>query len=171
MRLIGILLFALAASAADFNWPQFRGPAAGGSGSGSPPIEWNGESAKNILWKTEIPGLGHSSPVIWGDRIFLTSAVAASGESSLKVGLYGDIEPVEGEGSQNLNVYCLDRKSGKILWQRTAASGPPKIKRHPKSTHANPSPATDGKRLVVFFGSAGLYTYDLDGKLLWKKDF
>ncbi len=165
-----IFLFSLLA-AADSNWPQFRGPSASGVGSGSPPLEWNGESGKNIRWKTEIPGLGHSSPILWGDRIFLTSAVPAAGESALKLGLYGDIKPVEGEGEQAFRVYCLDRKSGKILWQRTAASGPPKIKRHPKSTHANPTPATDGKHLVVFFGSEGLFTYDLDGKLLWKKDF
>jgi outer membrane protein assembly factor BamB len=93
------------------------------------------------------------------------------GESKLKVGLYGDIAPVKGEPAQSFNVYCLDRKSGKILWQRVAVSEQPKIMRHPKSTHANPTPATDGKHLVVFFGSEGLFTYDLRGKLLWKKDF
>src|SRR5206468_1317627 len=71
---------------------------------------------------------------------------------------------------QSFQVYCLDRKTGKILWQQTAVSGSPKIKRHPKSTHANPTPATDGKYLVVSFGSEGLYTYDLNGKLVWKKD-
>jgi outer membrane protein assembly factor BamB len=140
-------------------------------GAGAPPTEWNVESGKNIRWKTVIPGLGHSSPVVWGDRIFVTSAVPAAGESSLKVGLYGDIAPVKGEPAQSFNVYCLDRKSGKILWERVAASGPPKIMRHPKSTHANPTPATDGKHPVVFFGSEGLFNYDLDGKLLWKKDF
>jgi outer membrane protein assembly factor BamB len=156
---------------ADSNWPQFRGPDADGVGAGSPPIEWNGESGKNILWKTTIPGLGHSSPIIWGDKIFVTSAVPESGESKLKVGLYGDIAPVKDEGAQKFNVYCIDRKSGKILWERTAASGIPKIKRHPKSTHASPTPATDGKRLIVSFGSEGLFAYDLNGKLLWQKDF
>jgi outer membrane protein assembly factor BamB len=156
---------------ADSNWPQFRGPAAGGVGAGSPPVEWNGESGKNVLWKTTIPGLGHSSPIIWGDKIFVTSAVPESGESALKVGLYGDIAPVKDEGAQKFNVYCIDRKSGKILWERTAASGIPKIKRHPKSTHASPTPATDGKRLIVSFGSEGLFAYDLNGKLLWQKDF
>lgn len=170
-RLSLTLILALSACAADANWPQFRGPSASGIGTGTPPLEWNGETGKNVLWKTEIPGLAHSSPVIWGDRIFLTSAVPAEGTAALKVGLYGDIKPVENEGVQNLSVYCIDRKSGKILWQRTAYSGQPKIKRHPKSTHANPTPATDGKYLVAFFGSEGLYTYDFDGKLVWKKDF
>jgi outer membrane protein assembly factor BamB len=174
MRLCTIYLLALAALAADAtnaNWPQFRGPSANGVGAGAPPIEWNVESGKNIRWKTAIPGLGHSSPVVWGNRIFLTSAVPASGESSLKVGLYGAIAPVKGEPAQSFNVYCLDRKSGKILWERVAASGQPKIMRHPKSTHANPTPATDGKHLAVFFGSEGLFTYNRHGKLLWKKDF
>jgi outer membrane protein assembly factor BamB len=156
--------------AADSNWPQFRGEGASGVGTGSPPVEWDGESGKNILWKAEIPGLGHSSPIIWGDRIFITSAVPEAGESTLKVGLYGDIKPVEGEGPQKFNLYCLDRKTGRILWERTAAAGQPKIKRHPKSTHASPTPATDGKRVVVSFGSEGVYSYDFNGKLLWKLD-
>jgi outer membrane protein assembly factor BamB len=172
LRLLArVLVSASAALAADSDWPQFRGPGASGVAAGNPPSEWNGESGKNILWKAAVPGLGHSSPVIWGDRVFLTSAVPASGEAALKLGLYGDIQPVEGESAQSLNVYCLDRRTGKILWQRTAATGQMKVKRHPKSTHANPTPATDGKHLVVFFGSEGLYTYDLNGKLLWKKDF
>ena len=159
------------AAGASSNWPQFRGPEAGGVGNGAPPLKWDGEKGDNVLWKSEIPGLGHSSPVVWGDKIFVTSAVPASGEATLKVGLYGAIQPVEGEGSQSFTVYCLDRKSGKILWQRVATSGQPKIKRHPKSTHANPTPATDGKTLVVSFGSEGLFAFDLDGKQLWKKDF
>jgi len=156
---------------ADSDWPQFRGRGASGLGTGTAPAEWNGESGKNVLWKTPIPGLGYSSPVIWGDRIFLTSSVAASGAAAeVKLGLYGAIQPVKDEGVQSFNVYCIDRKSGKVLWTRTAATGDPKVKRHPKSSHANPTPVTDGKNLVVFFGSEGLYNYDLNGKLLWKKD-
>ena len=164
------ILFALSALGADVNWPQFRGTAAMGVSAGNPPIEWNGENGKNVLWKTEIPGLGHSSPIIWGDRIFLTSAVSESGEAKLKTGLYGDIGSVNDEGVQKFNVYAVDRKTGKIVWERTAASGVPKIKRHPKSTHASPTPATDGQHLLVSFGSEGLFAYDLNGKLLWKKD-
>jgi outer membrane protein assembly factor BamB len=102
--------------------------------------------------------------------MFVTSAVPEAGESPLKVGLYGDIKPVEGEGPQKFNVYCLDRNSGKILWERTATTGQPKIKRHPKGTHASPTPATDGKHVVVSFGSEGLFAYDFNGKLLWKHD-
>lgn len=161
---------AAAAIASAAGWPQFRGPAASGIGTGNPPLEWNAETGKNVLWKTGIPGLGHSSPIVWGGRIFLTSAVPAKGESALKLGLYGDVKPVEGEGPQSFNVYCVDRKTGQILWERTATGGQPKIKRHPKSTHGNPTPATDGKHLVVSFGSEGLFVYDLDGKLLWKKE-
>lgn len=165
------LLLVVSALAADSNWPQFRGPDASGVGTGTPPLEWNGDSGKNILWKTPIPGLGHSSPVIWGDRIFVTTAVPEKGNAALKVGLYGDIAPVKGEPPQAFKVYSLDRKTGKILWERTAISGQPKIMRHPKSSHANPTPATDGKHLVAFFGSEGLYCYDFTGKLLWKTDF
>src|SRR6476620_7349356 len=137
MKLFTLSLLSFAALASD--WPQFRGPSASGAGAGSPPLEWNGPSGKDILWTTKIPGLGHSSPIVWGDRLFVTSAVPASGEPALKLGLYGDIEPVKGEGPQRLTVYCIDRKSGKILWQRTASDGQPKIKRHPQSTHANPT--------------------------------
>jgi len=172
LRASSIALLTTAAFAGSSDWPQFRGPGASGVGSGSPPTEWNGESGKNILWKAPIPGLGHSSPVIWGDKLFVTSAVsvAADKDAPLKVGLYGDIKPVENEGPQKFNVYCIDRKTGKLLWERTAFEGEPKVKRHPKGSHASPTAATDGKRLVVSFGSEGLYAYDLNGKLLWKKD-
>jgi outer membrane protein assembly factor BamB len=167
---LAVAFIALLAFSGDSDWPQFRGPAASGIGAGNPPVTWDGDSGRNILWKTEIPGLGHSSPIIWGDWIFVTSAVAEKGESSLKTGLYGDITPVKDEGPQKFKIYCIDRKSGRIVWERVAASGVPKIMRHPKSTHASPTPATDGKRVVVSFGSEGLFAYDMSGKLLWKKD-
>jgi outer membrane protein assembly factor BamB len=108
--------------------------------------------------------------VVFGDRIFITTAISESGNQTLKPGLYGDIAPVEEAAVYSWKVYCLDRKTGRMIWERTAHTGVPKIKRHPKSTHANPTPATDGKRLVAFFGSEGLYCYDFHGKLLWSKD-
>ena len=153
------------------NWPSFRGPRASGVAEGhSTPTEWNVESRQNVVWKTPIPGLSHSSPVIWGDWICVTSAVPEGGESPLKVGLYGDIQSVDDEGAHQWTVSCLNKQDGSVLWQQVAHAGVPRVKRHTKSTHANSTPATDGRYLVAFFGSEGLYTYDLDGNLKWKKD-
>ena len=112
-----------------------------------------------------------SSPIIWGDRVFLTTAIRKDGEQPLKVGLYGDIKPVEDDSEYTWNVICLDKKTGKEVWNEVAFEGVPKIKRHTKASHANSTPATDGKHVVAMFGSEGLYCYDMDGKLLWKKDF
>ncbi len=152
-------------------WPSFRGWFARGIAEGyRTPVQWNGETLQNVQWKVPIQGMGHSSPVVFGDRIFLTSAVSGKGKQDLRVGLYGDITPVEETTVYSWMVFCLDRKTGRIIWERTAHTGIPKIKRHPKSTHANPTPATDGKHVVAFFGSEGLYCYDPDGKLLWSKD-
>jgi outer membrane protein assembly factor BamB len=129
------------------------------------------ETAQNVLWKAPVPGLGHSSPVIWGDRIFVTSAISGKQDPQLKVGLYGNIDPVEDETAHRFMLYCFDRKTGKMLWERTVHEGVPQVKRHTKASHANSTPATDGKHVVVFFGSEGLHCYDFAGKLLWKKSF
>ncbi|MCO6438739.1 MAG: PQQ-binding-like beta-propeller repeat protein [Phycisphaerae bacterium] len=152
------------------NWPQFRGPHARGVAKGfALPTRWNASETNNVRWKAPIPGLGHSSPVIWGDKLFVTTAISAKGDS-LKVGLYGDISPVLDKSEHEWKVYCLDKMSGEIKWERTAHKGVPTFYRHTKATQANCTPATDGEHLVVFFGSEGLFCYDLDGRLLWKKD-
>ncbi|MBB6051217.1 PQQ-binding-like beta-propeller repeat protein [Armatimonas rosea] len=156
---------------ATIHWPQFRGPGASGIAEGSKlPTVWNVEEKKNVLFKTPLPGLGHSSPIIWGDKVFVTTAVSPK-NNNLKVGLYGDIEPVADDSEHQWQVHCLHKRTGKILWQQTACKGVPKIARHPKSTQASATMATDGKRVLAFFGSEGLYCYDLAGKLLWKRDF
>ena len=153
------------------DWPQFRGIAAQGIAEGpAPALTWNLKTGERIAWKAEIPGLGLSSPVVWGNLVCLTTAISGKADASLKPGLYGNIAPVEDDTEHEWRVYCLDKQSGKVAWQHTAHRGVPKIKRHTKSTHANSTAATDGQHLVVFFGSEGLYTYDLSGKLLWKKD-
>lgn len=158
-------------AARTVNWPQFRGERASGVAHGcKPPVEFDVPSGKNVAWKTPIPGLGHSSPVIWGDRVFVTTCISGQKDPQLKVGLYGDIMPVQDDTEHRWLTYCLDKSTGKILWKQEAYRGVPKVKRHTKSTHANCTPATDGKRLVALFGSEGLYCYDLDGKLLWKQD-
>jgi len=158
---------------ADGEWPQFRGPSASGVAPGkAPPSTWDATSGDNIRWKTKTPGLGYSCPVIWGDRIYLTSAVdSREADPTVRVGLYGDIQPVNEDWPHRFVVLCLDRKDGKILWEQTAHEGVPKVKRHPKASHANCTPATDGKHVVAFFGSEGLYCYDAAGALKWKKDF
>lgn len=153
------------------NWPSFRGPSATGVAKGHPtPAEWDSNSGHNIRWKTPIPGLAHSSPVIWGDRIFVTTAVKGEGESVLKVGLYGDIKSEKEDTVFDWRLYCIDRKTGKILWTRQCHSGKPKVKRHAKSTHANATACTNGKFVVAFFGAEGLYCYDVEGNLIWQKD-
>ncbi len=152
-------------------WPQFHGYM--GSGildKANIPVTWDVKTGENIRWNTAIPGLAHSSPVIWDDKVFVTSAVSSTQGDSIKIGLYGDIDMALDSSIQEFKVYCLDRKTGKIIWDRVADKGIPKERRHTKSTYANPTPATDGKHLVVSFGSQGLFCYDFTGKLLWKKD-
>jgi outer membrane protein assembly factor BamB len=131
---------------------------------------WSVDSAKNIKWKTQIPGLGHSCPVVWDNFLFVTTAANSTNSESLKVGLYGDIDEANDSTEHEFKVYCLDKHSGKIIWERVAHKGIPKSKRHTKSSQANCTPVTDGKYLVVHFGSEGLYCYDLKGNLIWKKD-
>lgn len=168
LSLVCICLLSISAGAQ--NWPQFRGPAASGVvEGGTAAVTWNADKSENTRWKTAIPGLGHSSPVVWGDKIFVSTAVSTAKDET-RYGLYGDVAPVKDDPKHTWKVYALDKQTGKILWERIAYEGLPKVKRHPKSTHADSTPATDGKYLVVLFGSHGLYAYDLKGKLLWKQD-
>lgn len=154
------------------HWPSFRGPRACGVAEGFTTVmEWDVESGENVRWRVPIAGLAHSSPVIWGDRIYLTSAVKEGQPAELKVGLYGNIAPVQDDSEHEFRVLCIDKRTGEVLWDQLAWKGVPEIKRHPKGSHAAPSPATDGKHVVAFFGSEGLYCYTVDGELLWKKDF
>jgi outer membrane protein assembly factor BamB len=153
------------------DWPQFRGIRAAGIDDSRPaPATWNVATSDGIRWKTEIPGLGHASPVVWGDTVYLATSISSQKDAGLKVGLYGDIKPVQDDTPHEWRIYALDKKTGAIKWQQTAHKGVPKIKRHTKATHANSTLATDGERIVAFFGSEGLYAFDMKGKLLWKKD-
>jgi outer membrane protein assembly factor BamB len=153
------------------NWPQFRGPGAGGVVEGSPAaVKWDAQKSVNTLWKTAIPGLGHSSPVVWGNKVFVTTAVTTGEKDETRFGLYGDVAPVKNEPKHSWKVYALDKFSGQVLWERIAYEGLPKVMRHPKSTHADSTPVTNGKYVIALFGSHGLYAYDLNGKLLWKQD-
>ncbi|HXE81637.1 MAG TPA: PQQ-binding-like beta-propeller repeat protein [Vicinamibacterales bacterium] len=151
------------------DWPSFRGPgAAGVANSATPPITWDLESGRHVVWSTEIPGLGHSSPVVWGDRVFVTTAVRVtpSGEPARD-----DVDPASAMRAPHAwRLYCLDRRTGRVVWERTAHQGVPRVKHHAKASHASATPATDGTHVVALMGSEGLFTYDMNGTLVWKRD-
>jgi outer membrane protein assembly factor BamB len=164
-----ILLLWMAGAAHAQNWPAFRGANGAGIADGAAvPFQWDVEKGVNILWKREIPGFGHSSPVIWGDLVFLTTAVNLNPEAGKTPNPRG--LTVEDKDEHEFRVYALNRKTGEVVWQHVARKGVPRSKRHPASSHASSTPVTNGKILIAYFGSDGLYAYDLNGKLLWQRD-
>lgn len=164
------------ALAAQGEWSQWRGPLATGvAPAGNPPLEWS--ETKNVRFKVEIPGRGHATPVVWGDSIFLTSAVPVAPVPVSTPPAVKNEEPAGGwpppsvaTSSQRFVVMALDRKTGKTLWERTAREGVPHEGTHRDGTWASASPVTDGELLVASFGSNGIYAYSLDGTLRWSKD-
>ncbi len=171
VRLALCSAFALGASraASQDSWPQFRGP--GSSGvveSGTLPESWS--ASESVLWKVPVPGRGWSSPIAWGDRIYLTTAVSEGDEEAAQKGLYlgGDRRKPSGNRHRWL-VLCLDLATGKTLWEREAHAGVPSRPRHIKNSHASETPCTDGERVYAQFGSIGLFAYDRDGKPLWSR--
>src|SRR5688572_15743994 len=168
------LTFALALAATATpgaeNWPQWRGPNGQGvSNEKQLPAEWGPD--KNILWKRPLDH-GYSSPIVWNDRIFLTTAI----EGELVPGQVPESvrinqphpESVAGDKKHSLKVLALDAKTGKTLWEQTAYEGPVFDARHRRSTFAGPTAVTDGKMVYAYFGPEGLFAYDFDGKLAWK---
>jgi len=156
----------------DRQWTAYRGKQSSGVlDNANLPESFDINKMINVRWKIEIPGLGLSSPVIWDNKVFITSAISQADREGFKPGIYGDITPVRDSSIHEWKVFCVDKNSGKLIWEKTAYKGIPKMKRHPKSTHANTSVATDGKYVVAFFGSEGLFCYDMKGNLLWQKNF
>jgi outer membrane protein assembly factor BamB len=152
-------------------WPSFRGPEASGAADGQHlPDRWSPASGEGILWRTPIPGLAHSSPVVWGDLVFVTTAISSRRDATFKPGLYGDGDASDDQSAHRWLLYAIDKGTGRIRWTRTAAQGEPRNKRHIKSTYASASPATDGRIVVAWFGSQGLFAYDVDGQLRWTVD-
>jgi outer membrane protein assembly factor BamB len=151
------------------HWPQFRGAGAAGVADSAVPTAWNLASRTRVAWVTPIPGLGHSSPVVWGDRIYVTTAVSDAPNPQLDV-RHGGISMAADTGRQTWKVLALDRRSGAVLWERTAFEGVPRVRRHLKASHASATPATDGRHIVALFGSEGLYCFDTDGAMLWTQD-
>ena len=155
------------------NWPQWRGPQATGvAPQGNPPTQWS--ETKNVVWKVEIPGVGSSTPIVWQDRIFLLTAVETDRVSETVAA--PDKQPKRPFGIVFPNrvhqfvVLCLDRATGKTLWQQVATELVPHEGHHPDNDFASASPVTDGRHLYVSFGSRGVYCYDLDGKQVWSRD-
>jgi outer membrane protein assembly factor BamB len=159
----------------DSHWPYWRGPGADGMAIGEAPLHWS--DTQNVRWKTEIPGLGNSSPIVWGDQIFLTTAIKTGAPATPEP----DAAPAAGRNPRaasgpmvehKFDVLCLDRKTGQILWQRTAKTAVPHEGFHSTyGSFASNSPVTDGRNVYAFFGSRGMYCYDMKGNIVWQKDF
>jgi outer membrane protein assembly factor BamB len=148
--------------------PRFRGTNADGIADDDArlPDTWNKKT--NVKWVAEVPGWGLSCPVVWGDKVFVTTVVSDGEQAAAKKGLYlGQGVRTPAKGLHHWLVFCFDLKSGKMLWKQEAHAGEPKVPRHPKSSYASETPTTEGKRLYVLFGDLGVYCYDLDGKPLW----
>jgi outer membrane protein assembly factor BamB len=171
LLLLTLTLTVTADEESEGNWPSFRGSFASGVSDGPAlPEGWDVETGEGIRFRVPIPGLAHSSPIVWGERIFLTTAVSSEASADFKPGLYGSGDASPDRSEHEWRVLCLDKRSGKLLWQKTAKSGRPKDKRHIKATYANSTPATDGRHVVAFFGSEGLFCFSMSGDLLWEKD-
>ena len=153
------------------HWPSFRGHEAAGRADGQQlPDNWNPATGANVVWRRTIPGLAHSSPVVWGDLLFVTSAISSRPDATFKPGLYGDGDASDDRSVHRWMLYAIDKRTGTIRWERTAAQGEPRNKRHIKSTYASSSPATNGRIVVAWFGSQGIYAYDFAGGLRWSVD-
>lgn len=165
-----ILAVWAAAGAAQDSWPRFRGPNADGVVADDPRLPASWSRTENVQWVIDLPGWGWSSPVIWGDQLFVTTVTSDETNETPKKGLYlgeGVREPEK--GIHHWMVYCFDVNTGQEIWKQEAHTGQPQIPRHPKSTYACETPATDGQRLYVLFGDTGLYCYELDGTPLWSQ--
>jgi outer membrane protein assembly factor BamB len=176
--MLPLLALSLTLLAADGDWAQWRGPDWNGVARGDAPLTWS--DAEHIKWKTEIPGRGHSSPVVWGDKIFLTTAVPTGSAAPAEASAVNTPRPARFRGfggggpqaEQKFMLLCLDRKTGKLLWERVATIAAPHEGYHPQyGSFASNSPVTDGKHVIAFFGSRGVYCYDLDGNKIWERDF
>lgn len=170
-----LALLSLQAPASPANWSYWRGPAANGVAPGDAPVTWS--DTTNVAWKVAIPGRGHSSPIVWGDRIFLTTAIPTGKPAAASEADAAPAGRSRGRGAAPLVehrfvVMALDRATGKVLWEQTATVATPHEPHHFQyGSFASNSPVTDGTRVYASFGSQGLHVYDMNGKPLWKKDF
>ena len=167
-----LLTAAVAPIAAQSNWPGFRGTNIAGVSATPVPTSWDLSSSQNVAWKTPIPGLAHSSPIVWGDRVYVTTAVAAAGRPAIKTGDVdkAGIESAADTGPHTWRLIAVDRASGKIAWDKPVHQGVPRMKHHVKASHASATPATDGRYRVALMGSEGLFCFDMNGNQKWRVD-
>ena len=176
IRLISLLLWALCtvlpagAACADENWPQFRGPEVSGTAEGNAlPEQWS--ATENVAWKTDMPGRGWSSPIVWGNRVFVTTVVSLGQSEAPKKGLYlGGNRPTAPDSVHQWKVYCLNLETGAVLWEKQVHEGKPVTAIHQKNSYASETPVTDGERVYVYFGNLGVWCIDFDGKVIWSKE-
>src|SRR5262245_59567602 len=168
--LVPILLAAAPLAGAPANWPTFRGPEASGVAEGAPlPVTWDVKTGANVRWKAAVPGLGHSSPIVWGDRVFLTSAVSKTAPRVV-LGDEGGIKLDDDLTPQSWRLYCLSAKDGSLQWEREVDARAPSAKRHVKASQANATPARDGRTVVAVFGSGTVAAFGVDGTPKWRAD-
>jgi outer membrane protein assembly factor BamB len=153
------------------NWPQFRGQGSLGVGRNQDlPTTWS--TNQNVAWKTAVPGMGWSSPIVWADHIFVTSVVKEGEIEPPKKGLYfGGERPVPSTNAHHWMVYCFDWRTGGKVWERQVHEGPPASSLHLKNTYASETPVTDGERVYACFGNLGLYCLDMAGKPVWSHEW
>ncbi len=161
--------FAAAVHGEDAHWPQFRGPDSSGSAASAKlPEKWS--TSENVAWKADIPGKGWSSPIVWGDRVFVTTVSSDEPGREPRKGLYiQDLRGTIPTGTHHWQVQCLDLASGKELWRKEAHAGKPSFTIHLKNSYASETPVTDGKHVYAYFGNVGLFCYDFAGELKWSR--
>lgn len=172
MKLItGLVLCLLSITVVNAqNWSAFRGNNASGVAEGRKiPATWSVDKSQNIVWKASIPGFSHASPIVWGNRVFVITAISSDNSTNFVAKDRG-IGLAHDNVKHTWKIYGLDKKTGRVIWSETAYEGVPRAKRHVKATQANSTPVTDGRYVVALFGSEGLACYNFNGKLLWKQD-
>ena len=167
MFAVTFLFLASALLRAD-NWPQFRGPQAGVVAD-DPALPDSWSTTENIVWKANIPGAGWSSPIVWGDHVFVTAAISGGDIDPPKPGLYGPTMVATPTSPLRWMLYDFDFRTGKLRWEREAKSAVPSGAKHLKNSYASETPTTDGERVYAYFANVGLFAFDMAGTPLWSK--
>lgn len=174
MSAISVLMTVLVCGHAhsDANWPQFRGPGSNPAIADNPNLPDTWSTTENVEWVTDVPGLGWSGPIVWGNKIFVTTVAATGDFERPKEGFYlGQGRPAPPDVEHSWYVYCFDLDTGKVVWRTLVNREKPRFPRHPKNTYASETPTTDGERVYALFGDLGIFCLDMEGNSVWKQPF